>query len=245
MEGSLAALFKLQEADSLLDRQKAELAGIPGELALVESELASAKDEFSAFEKKLAETAASQKKCDGEKAEARLKMAEYKTKLLSLKTNAEYKAMLEQISYVERRIDDLDSRTLELMYEEDGVRKDMEEASKKLDRYGERARRKRELLAGREASLMSEVNELASKRADLSAAVPIRLLRKYEQLRSAGKACAVVGLVRGACGGCHTYIPPQNAVEISQGISYSCPICGRYIVDLGGNLFAGSSVGTN
>jgi len=82
LEGSLSGLLRLQEVDLLLDREKAELAGIPGELSLVEAELAVARAEFTGVEGRLAELAAAQRKCDGEKAEARQKLAEYRTKLL-------------------------------------------------------------------------------------------------------------------------------------------------------------------
>lgn len=225
----------LQEVDLLLDREKAELAGIPGELSLVEAELAAARTEFENVESRLADLASSQKKCESEKAEARQKLAEYRTKLLSLRTNAEYKAMLEQIAYVEKRIDDIDSRTLELMYEEDGARGSIEEARKKLDRYSERASKKKEFLTEREKSLREEISRLEGDRTARAAEVSVRLLRKYQQLRGSGRSSAVVGLERGACGGCHTNVPPQNAVEIGQGVSYSCPICGRYVVDLDGN----------
>lgn len=235
MEGSLSGLLRLQEVDLMLDREKAELAGIPGELSLVEADLAAARAEFTGVEGRLADLASAQKKCESEKAEARQKLAEYRTKLLSLKTNAEYKAMLEQIAYVEKRIDDQDSRTLELMYEEDGARGSVEEARKKLERYSERASKKRELLAERERALRDEISRLEGDRSARAAEVPVRLLRKYEQLRVSGRSSAVVGLERGACGGCHTNVPPQNAVEIGQGVSYSCPICGRYVVDLDGN----------
>ncbi len=235
MEGSLSGLLMLQEVDLLLDREKAELAGIPGELSLVEAELAAARTEFENVESRLADLASSQKKCESEKAEARQKLAEYRTKLLSLRTNAEYKAMLEQIAYVEKRIDDIDSRTLELMYEEDGARGSIEEARKKLDRYSERASKKKEFLTEREKSLREEISRLEGDRTARAAEVSVRLLRKYQQLRGSGRSSAVVGLERGACGGCHTNVPPQNAVEIGQGVSYSCPICGRYVVDLDGN----------
>lgn len=235
VEKTLSGLLKLQESDSMLDRARAELEGIPGELSLVESELSAARAEFTVVEARLSELGAVMKKCEEEKADSIRKLAEYKTKLLSLRTNAEYKAMLEQISFVERRIDDLDSRILETMYEEDAARKDIADAGRKLERYTERANRKKELLAERESALKAEVDRLSGDRSGTASAVPIRLLRKYEQLRASGRSCAVVGLVRGACGGCHTNVPPQNAVEISQGIPYSCPICGRYIVDLDGN----------
>lgn len=235
VEGPLSGLLKLQELDTLLDRERAELAGLPAELALVESELASAKSEYSSVEERLTNLSAAQKKCESDKAETRQKLADFRTKLLSLKTNSEYKTMLEQISFVEKRIDDLDSRTLEIMYEEDEARKTIEEARKKLDRYSDRAIRKKVLLAERASTLMTEIDRLQLDRGGMAASIGIRLIRKYDQLRASGKACAVVDLTRGACGGCLTHVPTQHAVEIGQGLSYTCPICGRYIVASNGN----------
>lgn len=230
MDQALSLLFELQELDSALDREKAELEAIPGERRIVDEEVTRAREEFSAVEASLSGIVESQAQCEREKAEARARLAEYRTKLLSLKTNTEYRAMLEQMAWVEKRLDELDSRTVELLYAEDDSRKAVEEAGRKLGRYEERAARKRQMLDGREQELVRGIEELGARREELAPRVNIRLLRKYEQLRASGKSAAVVLLSRGACGGCHTNIPPQNAVEIGRGETYNCPICGRYVV---------------
>lgn len=230
MDVSLAALCRLQDIDSELDRDREELESLPRERRLVEEELTAAAGEHVRAEEARAALAEAQKHCEKEKAEARTRLAEYRTKLLSLKTNAEYRLMLDQIAFVERRMDELDSRTLELMYEDDAAREALQEAARRLDRHRERARRKLDLIEARQAELERTLEALSARRADLLPSINVRLLRKYEQLRSSGKSAAVVDLVRGACGGCLTRIPPQNAVEIGQGAGYTCPICGRFVI---------------
>jgi hypothetical protein len=227
---ALALLVKLQMMDHELDRARADLARIPSEIAIAEEELEEAQREFSAFEKSLEAVIQSQRQCEKEKTDSRLKLAEYRNKLLSLKTNTEYKAMLDQISFVERAMDGLDSRSIELMYAEDGEREKLEAAKRKLERSRERTSKKKLILEERRADLAARIDRMQGDRAGLLPEINVRFLRKYEQLRVSGKANAVVELSRGACGGCLTNVPPQHAVEIEAGANYTCPICGRYIV---------------
>ena len=124
---------------------------------------------------------------------------------------------------------------------EDEARELHSEASKRHERALERASRRREILKQRASELQSVIEELEERRAELASATSVRLVRKYEQLRSAGKSEAVVGLLNGNCGGCLTVVPAQNAVEIKNGVTYICPICGRYIVWTEDSSFARKS----
>lgn len=230
MEIGLEPLVRLQQVDAEIERVREDLDRIPQELRIADEELAEAQGEFEAFERELGEAVSGQKACEKKKAESKLLLADYRNKLLSIRTNAEYKAMLDQIRFVEQTIDDQDSRTLELMYAEDESRGRLENARMKFDRGRQRVERKRQLLGERSVDLQARLDELVAKRSEIAPAVNIRLSRKYEQLRTAGKRVAVVPLSRGACGGCMTHVPPQNAVEIEQGATYNCPICGRFVV---------------
>jgi len=230
MENGLDLLIRLQLLDREIERNRADLDRIPQEMKIAEAENSEARGEYEAVEAGLAGVAAAQKACEKQKEEGRVRLADYRNKLLSIRTNTEYRTMLDQIKFVEQSMDDLDSRTLELMYAEDEVRGKLDAARRKWEHSRDRAERKKVLLGERSVELKASLSELESRRADLAPSLNIRLLRKYEQLRSAGKRVAVVGLVRNACGGCMTNVPPQNAVEIEQGTTYNCPICGRFVV---------------
>lgn len=231
--GGLRLLFELQMLDSEMDRTRSDLERIPGEMAIADQELASAEEEYAGAEKKLAEIRNGQAACERERAEATARIAEYRTRQSSLKTNEEYRAMTAQIDFVRQSIDAIDIRLIELMYAEDEEKARLEAAKRKLDRSVERVQRKKQLLEQRAGDLERTLREIESRRAALVPDLNIRLLRKYEQLRASGKPNAVVQLTRGACGGCLTHVPPQHAVEIEAGTMYNCPICGRFVVSGG------------
>lgn len=228
--GGLRMLFELQTLDSAIDRTRTDLARIPGEMAIADQEMSSASDEYTGAEKRLSEIREAQAACERERSEAKARMADYKTRQGSLRTNEEYRAMTAQIEFLKQAIDAIDIRVIELMYAEDDEKAGLEAAKRKLDRSVERVQRKKQLLEQRAEELERALRDLESRRAALVPDVNIRLLRKYEQLRASGKLNAVVHLTRGACGGCLTHVPPQHAVEIETGATYNCPICGRYVV---------------
>ncbi|NLP05025.1 hypothetical protein GX411_03620 [Candidatus Fermentibacteria bacterium] len=231
--GGLRLLFALQMLDSEMDRTRSDLERIPGEMAIADKELVSAREEYAGAEKKLAEIREGQVACEKERSEATARMADYRTRQSSLKTNEEYRAMTAQIEFVRQAIDAIDVRVIELMYAEDEEKAGLEAAKRKLDRSMERVQRKKQLLEQRAEDLERALRDIESRRAALVPDINIRLLRKYEQLRASGKPNAVVQLTRCACGGCLTHVPPQHAVEIEAGTMYNCPICGRFVVSGG------------
>lgn len=239
MDDDIKDLLKLQDLDRKLDRTLEDLSRIPREIDIHDQEIRKLRDRFSEHEKCLEEVKAEQKKSVGDKQDAKERLADYKNNLLSLKTNEEYRAMLHQISTVEQMIDDLDSRSIELMYKEDETAVEIESARKTLDRSVQRAEKRKEFLQAEKRDLERESESLQVAREKRVAGVNIRFLRKYEQLRAVGKGLAVVGLISGACGGCMTNIPPQSAVEIASGETFTCPICGRFVVWTDDSSFAG------
>ena len=57
------------------------------------------------------------------------------------------------------------------------------------------------------------------------------LLKRYEALRAAKSGTAVVSVLRAACGGCFTQLPPQQVAEVRKRERIqSCESCGRYLV---------------
>jgi predicted nucleic acid-binding Zn-ribbon protein len=239
MDSNIEDLLQLQELDRRLDRTREDLSRIPRELEIHDREIQKHRETFAECEKSLEQVRSEQKKCAGDKEDARRRLAEYKTQLLGLKTNQEYKVMLRQIAGLEQHIDDLDSRTIELMYREDETVEEIDGARKVLERSVQRAEKRKELLNAEKRELEEKTAALASERDQRAESVNVRFLRKYEQLRSAGKGLAVVGLIRGACGGCMTNVPPQSAVEIAQGNTFTCPICGRFVVWTEDSSFSG------
>ncbi|NOQ21750.1 MAG: hypothetical protein GQ565_03735 [Candidatus Aegiribacteria sp.] len=226
----LKKILLMQDVDSRIDRISAEMDEIPREKLIHEKELESQKSDYDKEKSKLEEVRESSGKCSEVKVATEKTLAEFKNKLLEMKTNEAYRAMMEQIKFAEKKIGDLDSQIIEKMYEEEQGEKDLVEAMKIWERNTRRAEKRQNILDGQLEVLKENMEELMAERIDIASGIGKRLLDKYEQLRTAGRGLVVVGLQKGACGGCLTNIPPQTAVEISQGETFVCPICGRFVV---------------
>jgi uncharacterized protein len=230
MNDDLKMLLLIQDVDSRIDRVTAEMNEIPREKQIHDRELESQKTEYEKEKRKLEEVRESSRKCLESKEATEIRLAEFKTKLLEMKTNEAYKAMLEQIKFAEKKVGELDSQIIENMYDEEQSEADLEEAKKIWERNTARTEKRKEILDGQLEVLEENLEKLLTERKEVAAGIGARLLGKYEQLRSTGKGLVVVGLQKGSCGGCLTNIPPQTAVEINQGLAFICPICGRFIV---------------
>jgi len=230
MEEEFKKILLLQDVDSRIERLSAEIDEIPHEKLIHERELDSQKTKYEKVKSELEESRESSRKLIENRKTTENRIAEFKTKLLEMKTNEAYKAMLGQIEFAEKKVSDLDIQIIENLYVEEQGEKDLEEAGKIWERNKKRSEKRQNILEGQLEVLKENMEELLAEREQIVSEIGKRLLDKYEQLHSAGRGLVVVGLEKGTCGGCLTNIPPQTAVEIRQGKTYICPICGRFVV---------------
>ncbi|MCD4709057.1 MAG: hypothetical protein K8S62_15115 [Candidatus Sabulitectum sp.] len=230
MEEFIARLLDLQDCDRDIDRLKADLESIPQEIKIHRKDTEGHEARFNLFRDNLDSIRGKQKKLAGDRADNVTRVTDYKSRLISLKSNSEYTAMLKQISHTEKMNDQIDNMIIEAMYEEDEASQVLERALKERDRAVKRS-------AIREESLREKLKEIESslavsqvRRAEIAAKVDQKQLKMYEKSRSAGHREVVTGIKNGSCGGCLTKIPPQSAGEIKGGKTYICPLCGSYVV---------------
>jgi len=230
MEEFIARLLDLQDLDRKIDRLKADVDSIPAEMGIHSKETEAHQAKFAAFQQKMESVQQEQKKLASERTDQQTRISDYKSRLLSLKSNEEYSAMLNQISHAEKMIDQIDSRILEAMYQEDEAAGSLERAEKERDRAVRRSQARGMNLKEKLSQLQIDLAELEKERIQAADRVDPKYLRMYEKARTSGHREAVTGLKEGACGSCLTKIPPQSAGEIKGGRTFSCPICGSFVV---------------
>lgn len=230
MEEFIARLLDLQDLDRKIDRLKADVDSIPSEMEIHRKETESHQAKFSTFQEKMDSVREEQKKLASDRTDQQTRIADYKSRLLTLKSNTEYSAMLNQISHAEKMIDQIDNRIIEAMYEEDEAVGSLGRAEKERDRSVKRSEARELNLKEKLSQLQGSLSELEGKRKEASSRVNPRYLKMYEKARNSGHREAVTGLKEGACGSCLTKIPAQSAGEIKGGKTFSCPICGSFVV---------------
>ena len=230
MEEFIARLLDLQDCDRDIDRLKADLKSIPKERKIHRMDTEGHEAKFDSFRESMDAIKEKQQKLSNDRKDNAARISDYKSRLISLKSNAEYTAMLKQIAHTEKMNDQIDSMILEAMYEEDEAAKLLKKAVKERDRAVKRSKIREESLNEKLRELEKKLAEIELQRTEIAARVEPRQLKVYEKSRSTGHREIVTGIKHCSCGGCLTKIPPQKAGEIKGGKTYVCPLCGSYVV---------------
>lgn len=231
MKTRLQQLFLLQKIDSNLDDLEELKGDLPAEVRNLEEEMAGLLGKAAALEQDMRKAFAGRDEADNDIITLKQKLEKYKSQQLLVKTNREYDALTkemdgatETISKKEKEMELLEGKGTLARTDIEAVKAQIEELKGRLDE-------KREALA--EISKTTEEEELLlkDKRQRITGKVAKADLASYERIRKAKKGKAVVGVKKGACGGCFARVPPQKLLELRRNDKlYTCEHCGRIIV---------------
>jgi predicted nucleic acid-binding Zn-ribbon protein len=153
-----------------------------------------------------------------------------KDRLLEVKTNKEYQAMLKEIETIEQKNSEFEDEILTLLEKMDIFKKELRDREKTLDEYRKHYERERKKTEEELGSLDREILTRQKNLQDLSSEIERDLAKKYEMIKKRQNGLAVVPVVKGVCTGCHLNIPPQLYNELRKSDQVlSCPYCNRII----------------
>lgn len=230
MREQLKLLVKLQRID--MERERAQNARDenPRQVARLEEELAAAARQFEeakAREEALRKERRALEK-DIEEGEEKLKRGQHR--LLEVKTNQEYKAMLKELEHIGdvNRVNE--DRVLELMEQISAAEKELASLE---EAFSEREREIKARMAELERARSRfevEADRLEKRRSEVVASLSPELVSKYDFIRSRRNGQAVVPVRDAVCQACHMDIPPQRFNELRKSTELmTCPSCSRII----------------
>ena len=223
-------LLALQEIDGRIREFQQEIRDIParkgdekGRLSATSERLENAKDRYMDVQTKVSDV-------QQEIAAAQEKAKKFKQQQMTLKTNAEFRAMEQQIRDTEREIDHLVQD--QLLFEERlaPIKSDIDALQAKLDseKVGVDANIKE--LEERQAQAAEMLGRLEKERVAAIANVDKRQLAYYERLSKSRWPVAVPLENGGVCGGCHLTQPPSTPHLLKRNNALvACQMCGRLL----------------
>jgi len=154
-----------------------------------------------------------------------------KTKLMEVKTNKEYTAMLHEIEHIEKEIDENEERLLMLMDEFDQQTAQNKEFLEKSD--GDTAR-----LLAEQLTLEDRLRVVEESKERVETEKPKILLeldpqtkKRYSRILGKYGDFAVTHITDEVCQGCFSRIPPQKVLEVKSNEKIiTCEVCGRILV---------------
>jgi len=226
----LALLIELQKMESATGRITARKKDLPVQIGELETKFTG----FSAVVETQREQLEALRKRRREK-DKQLQMGQETLKrtrerLLEVKTNREYQSMLKEIETSETKNSHVEDEIISLLEQLDVFEKEVKTKEADLDEQRRRYEEDKAKMAKELNSIAEELDICARKSEEIRKKIPVELLRKYEQIKSATRGVAVVSVWKEICDGCHMSIPPQLYNELQKSnVLITCPSCSRII----------------
>jgi len=230
MTSDLKILIELQQIDSQIAALRAEIAELPKHVAEIEAKLAGSKAKVEATLAAAKSDEAARRKHESDIQDQQQKISKYRDQSLNVKTNHEYKALMDEIKFAEAKIAASEDKILEIMVAADVRKESLKKAEAELKADTAENDREKEEARQRTAVDEAALAELTTRRNALRAGVGEDVLRQYDHvLKVRGSALAAV-YDNEQCGACNVMLRPQVFQEVMTNEQFmTCDYCRRIL----------------
>ena len=230
MKEKLWLLIKIQECDSQLVKLSAKKKTLPEDIKKLDRGFSSFEEAIKASKIKYDELKARHTESESKIKKINEGIVKTKERMLEVKNNKEYQAMLKEIETAEKSRGEVETAIISILDELDKlsvlVKKDDEILKEKRSTYEQ----EKKAIEDELNAVDSDAASWEQKRHALQKNIPDDLLGRYERVRKRNRGIGVTSVWKAVCSGCHMNIPPQlyNEVQRSEEL-FSCPNCNRII----------------
>ena len=230
MKDKLLLLIKVQECDSQLVKLSAKKKILPENLEKLDKEFISFEEEIKKNKVKYDELKSRHAENENKIKKINEGIVKTKERMLEVKNNKEYQAMLKEIETAESSRNEVETAIISILEELDKlavlVKKDDEILKQNRAKYEQ----EKKTIENDLNAVDTDVVNWEKKRNDLQKNVPNDLLVRYEKIKKRNKGIGVTSVWKSVCNGCHMNIPPQlyNEIQRSEEL-FSCPNCNRIL----------------
>ena len=230
MKEQLSYLIELQKLDLILSRIIVKKTELPEKIVQMDEEFAVFAKNVDESKKKFEEL----NKLQSEK-EEKLKrgidaIRKTKDRLLEVKTNKEYQAILKEIETIEKKNSEIEDEIISGLEEIDHMRTEVREKEKEFTTQKLQYDREKKKIEIELSQLDHDLADTEKRTEALRKQIRDELLKRYETIKGRRNGIAVASVWREVCGGCHMNIPPQMYIELQRSADLLfCPNCNRIV----------------
>jgi predicted nucleic acid-binding Zn-ribbon protein len=230
MTSDLQNLIELQQIDSQIAALRAEIASLPKHVAEIEKKLAGSRAKVEATQAAAKADEAARRKHESDIQDQQQKISKYRDQSLNVKTNHEYKALMDEIKFAEEKIAASEDKILEIMVAADIRKESLKKGEAELKADTAENDREKEEARQRTAADEAALAELTTRRNALRAGVGEDVLRQYDHvLKVRGSALAPV-YENQLCSACSVMLRPQVFQEVMTNEQFmTCDYCRRIL----------------
>jgi len=210
----LQNLIRLQELELALSSLKEQVRQTPEQISLLASELEEDQRQVNQAKEAIEDSGKVRRQLESEVEALRTKLVHYQDQLMQVRTNTEYQAMLQEISFAKERIEAKEDEILSQMMDADEKERVLRDVSGELGKKkADIETRKGELEYFLKRS-ESDLEALEEQVGQVREKIAHEQLARYSRIASARNGLALVPVVGGTCQGCHVRLRPQLMAEV-------------------------------
>ncbi len=242
LQESLQLLIELQEIERKVQALTKQKARAPKQIAALKEEEREAETRLEEKQETLKSLQKSRRELEGEVEDLEGRKARSKQRLLEVKSNKEYQAILKEIDDIEALVGGREDQIIEQME----TAELLEEQIREQERLVSEARKRLELegaqLEKKAAKADKLIESLEEQKERLKLEIPADLLKRYQFLSANRGGVAVAPVNKGTCLVCHMNLPPQTFIDLQKNENVMhCPSCQRIIYWVGHEAYKQSS----
>jgi predicted nucleic acid-binding Zn-ribbon protein len=228
LKEKLLLLISLQECDTQLVKLSAKKIKLPEKICKMEEDFRLYKENVEQNKKKHDELKIRRAECESKVKKLNEGMIKTKERLLEVKNNKEYQAMLKEIETAEKTRGDIETQIIALMEEMDKLSVLVKKDEETLKQAGIKHEEEKKIIADDLSAVDADTVIWIEKRVGLQKSVPADLLAQYERVKKRNNGVGVISVWKAVCNGCQVKIPPQLYNELQRSNDLlSCPNCNR------------------
>jgi len=223
-------LLSLQQLDDKLSAIGKKKKDIPERILSMKRAMEEEKRQLEEYRQRLKEASLRQRALEKRLQENAEEGKKRQKRLLEVKTNEEYKALLKEIEYAKQGDSETEDEILVLLEEIDSLEKALKDKEKSSRENENKLQEENERLQREILDIDKEQQFLQYERKSVCAELNPEVLKDYAKLRARRSGQAVVTVRKEVCPGCHMQVPPQTINEVLQtGEIRHCQYCLRIL----------------
>ena len=131
MNSDLIQLVELQQVEKVTSKLRAEIAELPKHVQAIEAKLADANQRVAKAQAAIKADEVARRKHESDIKGHNERISKFREQSLAVKTNDQYRALMNEISFAEEGIRELEDKILETMLDADAKQQDLKKAQQK------------------------------------------------------------------------------------------------------------------
>ena len=230
MTPELEAVLKLQTLDNRAAELRKEIDSLPKQVADIERKLEVHTRKVEVDRNVMNGNQKERKLLEDDIKVQEQKMSKLRDQMTQAKTNDQYRAFQNEITYCETAIRKAEDRILELMGEAEPLEKNVKAAEVALKEERAKVEAEKDRARQRTAEDKEFLRQASEERKNVAATIPAPTLAHYERIRKRWRGVAIADATDGRCAACQMKLRPQYFQELRHADKlYFCESCGRIL----------------